>query len=229
METKEKKNIFESISLAMSEINGVGKNRTNELQKYNFRGIDDAMNVVNPVMVKYGLVIIPKYQLIATEIVTDKYGKSVTKVLLKGKFTFYNTDSESIEVETFGEAFDYSDKAFNKAMATALKYCLFQTFMIPTEEKKDTENDHIEVIEKPNIETIKIEPKKQYLEKSNKKDYDDYCKKIADCTTITQLNELYKKIGLDFDSLNLKEPFAKQKKFILEIAKEEAENETKKN
>ena len=40
-----------------------------------------------------------------------------------------------------GEGMDAGDKASNKAMAVALKYALFQTFCIPTEEMADDDPD----------------------------------------------------------------------------------------
>ena len=40
---------------------------------------------------------------------------------------------------------DSGDKAANKAMSAAHKYALLQVFCIPTEEPKDSENEHHEI------------------------------------------------------------------------------------
>ena len=62
-------------------------------------------------------------------------------------------DGSYEEVTTFGEAIDFGDKAFNKAMSQALKYCLFQVFCIPTEEEKDTEHQSPEIPKKDSGKT----------------------------------------------------------------------------
>ena len=69
-------------------------------------------------------------------------------VILKGNYKITAEDGSYEEVTTFGEAIDFGDKAFNKAMSQALKYCLFQVFCIPTEEEKDTEHKSPEIPEK---------------------------------------------------------------------------------
>ncbi len=50
------------------------------------------------------------------------------------------------------EGMDSGDKASNKAMSAAHKYALLQVFCIPTEEPKDSENEHHE-IEKKNSQS----------------------------------------------------------------------------
>ena len=40
-----------------------------------------------------------------------------------------------------GEAMDSGDKGMNKAYSIALKYALFQAFLIPTEELKDPDSE----------------------------------------------------------------------------------------
>jgi len=61
------------------------------------------------------------------------------------EYHFAASDGSEIVALTAGEATDSGDKACNKAMASALKYALTQTFSIPTEEAKDTEQDHPEL------------------------------------------------------------------------------------
>ena len=75
---------------------------------------------------------------------------------MKGNYKITAEDGSCEEVTTFGEAIDFGDKAFNKAMSQALKYCLFQVFCIPTEEEKDTEHKSPEIPEKKEKEVVKV-------------------------------------------------------------------------
>jgi hypothetical protein len=63
---------------------------------------------------------------------TTSGGTVMQRSVLRVEFRFYAPDGSSVLVVTEGEAADHSDKASNKAMTAALKYCLIQTFLIPT-------------------------------------------------------------------------------------------------
>jgi hypothetical protein len=131
--------IFELLPKIIGEISAVGKDHKNQLQGYKFRSVDDVYNVVNPLLGKYNVCVLPKYQIIKDEVGVNHKGTQQKTVILKGEYNFYAPDGSNLQVVTFGEAMDTSDKAYNKAMSTAYKYALFQTFCIPTEEEKDTE------------------------------------------------------------------------------------------
>ena len=49
METEK---IFEAVNAVMADVGAVGKNRTNEQQKYRFRGVEDVMNALSPAFIK---------------------------------------------------------------------------------------------------------------------------------------------------------------------------------
>ena len=157
--------INEKIPAIIGEVKAVGKDHTNEAQKYKFRAIDDVYNALNSVLAKHKVCIIPKYQIIHNEVITDVktsewQGKVTEKkqntrtVILQGNYKITAEDGSFEEVTTFGEAIDFGDKAFNKAMSQALKYCLFQVFCIPTEEEKDTEARSPEIPKKE--EAVKV-------------------------------------------------------------------------
>lgn len=138
--------IHEKIPAIIGEVKAVGKDHTNEAQKYKFRAIDDVYNALNAVLAKHKVSIIPKYSIMYNEVVSElkksQYGEKMQNtrtVILQGTYKITAEDGSYEEVTTFGEAIDFGDKAFNKAMSQALKYCLFQVFCIPTEEEKDTE------------------------------------------------------------------------------------------
>ena len=129
-------------------------------------------------LAKHKVSIIPKYTLISHEVTTEvkknEWNGKITEktqttrsVLLQGNYKITAEDGSYEEVTTFGEAIDFGDKAFNKAMSQALKYCLFQVFCIPTEEEKDTEHQSPEIPKKDSGKTEhqsgKTEPKKEEL------------------------------------------------------------------
>lgn len=129
---------------------GIAKTRTNDHFKFKFRGIDEVMNALNPILSKHGVFVIPRcVDRIATEVRSMKYdkaaGKAVekveTNVAVKVDYLFQHADGSAISATVWGEATDAGDKATNKAMAAAMKYALFQTFCIPTEGHGDTDAD----------------------------------------------------------------------------------------
>lgn len=132
-------NIYESIAAIIGEIPAVGKDK--KAQGYNYRGIDDVMNAMQPLLAKYKLFIVPEVLEQKREERTSKNGGLLIYSICKVKYTFYAEDSSNISAVVIGEAMDSSDKATNKAMSAAFKYALFQTFCIPTEEMLDSEQD----------------------------------------------------------------------------------------
>lgn len=149
--------IYKAMSKVMADIgkSGIGKDRVNEHQRYKFRGIDEVLNAINPLLVEAGIVLLPSYsgELVAKRGQTDK-GKEVYAAEVTLSLSFVSTeDGSSCVVVTRGEASDSSDKATNKAMSAAFKYAMLQTFCIPTEERKDADADHIEVAAVPDAAT----------------------------------------------------------------------------
>lgn len=163
--------IFKKIPVIIGSIEAVLKNHKNDKQNYYFRSIDDVYNSVNSAMAKEGVCISVNYEIIKNKTVRiiDGYGKekNAKEVVLKGIYKIYAEDESYIECSTFGEAIDYGDKAINKAMTQSFKYLLFQVFVIPTEEKKDSEFDSSEI---PNKQE---QMPKQTLKQETKKDNDE--------------------------------------------------------
>jgi len=147
MEQKTVSKVYEGISKIQGKIAKVGLQKTKAAAlPYFFRGIDDVINLITHLMVEENIIMAPHYEVIKYERVPQGT-KFITAVILRGTFTFYSTlDGSKIECKAIGEALDFSDKAANKAMSAALKYCLLQTFMIPTDEAKDNELANPEVL-----------------------------------------------------------------------------------
>jgi hypothetical protein len=121
-------------------IAGISKDRKNQQQGYQFRGIDDVLNALAPVLAEHGLCILPKCkERIVTERATQK-GGVLFYVVVHADFDFVSAVDGSVHtVSMYGEAMDSADKATNKAMSAAYKYAAIQAFCIPTEGDNDAD------------------------------------------------------------------------------------------
>ena len=134
----ENKMIYKAISEVMADVGAVTKSKkTQQGDKYLYRGIDDVMNALNPAMSKHGIFIIPHVTEIRREERTTKNGGTLITSMLTIDFEFFAEDGSSVVATVMGEAFDSGDKSINKAMSIAFKYACFQVFCIPTEEMED--------------------------------------------------------------------------------------------
>jgi hypothetical protein len=120
-----------AVSAELAQV-GISKGRKNQQQGYSFRGIDDVLNALAPMLANAGLVILPRcLSRTSTERETQK-GGTLFYVVVEAAFDFVaSVDGSSHTVVTFGEAMDSADKATNKAMSAAYKYATILAFCIP--------------------------------------------------------------------------------------------------
>jgi hypothetical protein len=170
-------NIYEAIGSIMKKGVAVGKDNYNQQQKFKYRGIDDVMNVFQPLMSEAGIFMVPEVLDAKREERQGRSGGNLIYSIMKVKYTFYAEDGSSVSATVIGEGMDSGDKASNKAMSIAYKYACFQVFCIPTEEM--TKED-------PDLNTP---------DDSVSNDYFALFDKIGQCITIEQLNALYKVDG----------------------------------
>jgi hypothetical protein len=140
------KQVYSAIINVMRDIGAITKSRKNTSQNYNFRGVDDVLNALQPVLIQNNLIILPTIleQKMSEHI--SKSGGTLFRAICNMQFTLISAiDGSELSAIFTGEAMDSGDKATNKAMSTAYKYFCFQTFCIPTDEAKDSENDTHEV------------------------------------------------------------------------------------
>ena len=143
-----------------------------------YRGIDDVMNALQPLLAKNKVFIVPEILEQMREERTSYKGGNLIYSICKIKYKFYAEDGSSIEAITIGEGMDSGDKATNKAMAIAMKYALFQVFCIPTDEMKDPDSETPESSTKKTPEqlTTKKTVVKQNNEDGEKTISGDYVK-----------------------------------------------------
>jgi hypothetical protein len=148
-------NIYQAMAKILADVDHIGKDRKAEMGNagsYKFRGIDDVYNTLHSSFAKYKVFLLPRVLESKIEIQEKEktYNGMTSKTyacsaVLKIEFTFVSEDGSSVTAIGIGQALDQSDKAASKAQSNALKYCLMQTFLIPTEESKDIEDDNIPI------------------------------------------------------------------------------------
>ena len=151
--------IYEAILSIQAELarEGIEKNRRNQGQGYDFRGIDDVYFALAPLLAKNRLVIIPRVMDKTTEQVPKKDGGVQLHSLITVEYDFVSVDDGSLcTVRSVGEGMDSGDKSMNKAMSAAYKYAAFQTFCIPTKGDNDSENSSPEI--GTHTETKQVQP-----------------------------------------------------------------------
>lgn len=146
----------------MSEIGAIGKDKKNQTQGFMYRGVDDVMNALQPILTKYKVFIVPEVIKQVREEKTSKSGTALVYSICDIKYTFYADDGSSITAVVVGEGMDSGDKATNKAMSIAFKYVCFQVFCIPTEEMADPDKETHELKGK---QTTQVKTAPQHTDK----------------------------------------------------------------
>src|SRR5487761_2621820 len=131
--------VFQAISAVIAEMEGIGKNRLNKDQNYKFRGVDDVLKVLHPLFGKHGVFFAPTVLERIYEERVSKQGTAGHVAHLHVRYKVYGPAGDFIEVSTWGEGLDYSDKATNKAMTAAFKYAMFELFAVAD---PDDDGDH---------------------------------------------------------------------------------------
>lgn len=129
--------IYKKIIEVMADINAIGKDRRNQQQGFQFRGIDDVMNELHGSLAKCGVFVLPTVLEENRTTGKTRNGGDMFCTRLKINFGFYAEDGSHVDAVVIGEAMDTGDKASNKALSIGLKYAMLQVFCIPTEDEKD--------------------------------------------------------------------------------------------
>jgi len=132
--------VYGAINAITAELakSGIPKNRTNEVDDYKYRSIDDVLDRLAPLLSKHRLCILPRALERSVIERSDEQGRLLLHVTLRVSFSLTSVeDGTSHIVEAFGEALDDSDKATAKAMSAAYKAAVVQAFCIPVAGTED--------------------------------------------------------------------------------------------
>jgi len=129
--------IFAMMNAILSDIKAIEKNQKNQSQGFMFRGIDQAYNELHEIFATHQVFITEEILSWECQSVESAKGSQGWHHKTTHRFTFWAMDGSSVTTVVGGEAIDYGDKGINKAGSIAQKYALLRTFLIPTREEKD--------------------------------------------------------------------------------------------
>lgn len=128
---------------------GIPKDRKNPQQGWNFRGIDDVLNALSPLLAKHHLVILPRIKNQKCEERVTKGGVAMFHTTLDVEYDFISAlDGSKHTVDSCGEIMNSSDKGIAGAMSIAYKLAVIQAFSIPIVGRPEPDEHYHEVISK---------------------------------------------------------------------------------
>ena len=152
--------IGEKIIKIMSEKKPIEKTELDEEKNYKFAKAEDIIAMVQPLLIKYKVIILP--------LKVINYSQRDTKVYLTMKYQFIDVEApekDAIEVEIPGSGYDERGRAVFAALTGAYRYAIQQVFAIPIVDEIRNDNSKNEDEENSEIEDISedgfIEPEIQ--------------------------------------------------------------------
>lgn len=136
--------IYERMANVLRSVGAIEKSQKNVAQGFKFRGIDQVYNELHEHFSREQIFITTDVLHFDRRDIVLKSGSTANGIMATIRFRFYAVDGSFVESTLVGEAMDSGDKAMNKALSIAMKYCLFQSFLIPTEEMEDPDRDAFE-------------------------------------------------------------------------------------
>lgn len=130
--------IGEKIIQIMSEIEPIQKTEVDEEKNYKFAKSEEIIEMVNPLLVKYKVIILP--------VKVVNFSTQGNKVFLTMKYQFIDVEDSNkdcIEVEIPGSGYDEKGRAVYAALTGAYRYAMQEVFAIPVvdEIKNDNSSD----------------------------------------------------------------------------------------
>lgn len=153
----DERTIHQRMIAILEELPAIGKTQRNEQQGFNFRGHDDVLNALTPLLAEHGVVIVPNVVERETSQRTTRSGSIMYEVNLHVEFTCYGAMGDHVTGSAWGEGTDSGDKSTMKAGTMAFKAFLNQTFAINTEEASKHDADK-STPEETVREDVRVEP-----------------------------------------------------------------------
>lgn len=138
-------------SRVMAEVRAIGKNQKfdgGSAGRFNFRGVDLALNSFGPACRKHGVVVAPvkvepQYRDIGT-----KNGGVKRECTVLVTYRIYGPAGDHFDTQAAGEASDSGGRSTPKAQSIALRTLLLSAGLVPTEDR-DADATHFERAEAP--------------------------------------------------------------------------------
>lgn len=137
--------IHEKIIALLADAGAVAKDQENKEQKFSYRGVDQVVNAINPLLKKHRVAVLPtKITKLISERFENANKKIVTDAVCVIEYTWIAEDGSEFKTEVQGQGRDFADKAVAKASSVAFRTLLLQSLALPTGDK-DPDSESIEV------------------------------------------------------------------------------------
>lgn len=192
--------VYKAIVAVARELgrNGIAKSNFNARERYQYRSIDDVLHGLSPLFAKHRLCVLPRVlERISVER-ADRSGSYQSMVSLKIAYDVVSAhDGSTHTIETFGEAQDDGDKGTAKAMSSAYKMAMLQTFCIPVIGSEDADASP------PKFDRAEFEPEPvqgwdQWA--------DDIKEMVATCISIEALGRVQERYRSQLRSISRERP-----------------------
>jgi len=110
--------------------------------RYNFRGVDQAMNIFGAAIRKHGVIIMPSHVESSYRDTKTTKGNAVRECTVTVTYTIIGPKGDNFLAMSAGESLDSADKGTAKAMSVALRVLLLQGGMVPTESRDPDADRH---------------------------------------------------------------------------------------
>lgn len=131
--------IYEAMARVSDAVRYVQKRGTNTHQKYNYVMASDIADVFHREFQRQGIVFLPSVASHSCE----QHGEKGYLVTLKldVRFALASNPESVIATSSVGQGYDSTDKGANKAYTAAIKNCLINTFLVPSGEDSERDED----------------------------------------------------------------------------------------
>jgi hypothetical protein len=135
--------VGEAIAEVTRRVEHIAKDRSTESgERYRYRGIDDVLAALHPILGDVGLVLMPgRITEHRRETRTTAKGATLNVAMVAVEYRLIGPDGTETTGAAVGEAHDSGDKATQKALSQAYKSFALQTFSIPTEASAEDDPD----------------------------------------------------------------------------------------
>ncbi|HEY9354550.1 MAG TPA: ERF family protein [Nocardioides sp.] len=138
-------------SRVMGEVRAIGKNERfdgGRAGRFNFRGIETALNSFGPACRKHGVLVIQHRVETEYRDITTSGGSKMRECTALVTFRIYGPDGSYFDSQAAGEASDSGGRSTPKAQSIALRTLLINNGLVPTEDR-DADAVHFERAESP--------------------------------------------------------------------------------
>lgn len=133
--------VYERMADALADFGPIVKKRSKGVT-YEFRGIDDVMNALHPILSEHGLFLSPQveddWQVNMIETQTKSGARSVSQALFRVSVIVTGRKGDWMRLGPgLAQSHDFGDKAVYQAQQNAIKYVLLEAFCVPTNTGED--------------------------------------------------------------------------------------------